>query len=133
MNTDQSNKLDAIYNKIVGDSNNLKLIWSNPNPKTELSSAVTVNHDFSQYNCIIITTLSNYWSNNLYVHMFRCPNNSGASVAATDINSSYNRGLTITTSYLSITPNTSAGNYQSYNIPVKIYGLTLDNTSIFNL
>ncbi len=132
MTTEQNDKLDAIYNKIITD-NKLKIIWENPKPNSMLTTTVTVNHDFSQYNCIIVTTLGHYQLNNLYVHMFRCPtNNSGVGIAATNAGIGYQRILKITSSKLTITPNTSNGNYESYTVPVKIYGLTLDDTSIFN-
>lgn len=132
---DESGKITGYKTKIGGADtvfpfkNGADVVWTNPSPNTEMKSAITVNFDFTKYSHIAIS-LKGYYSqsnNSLETQLFSTLH-SGGSLRPTLTNQNYSRTMTFDKSNNKITikPNTSAGNYESYTIPIRIWGLNID-------
>lgn len=132
---DESGKITGYKTKIGGADtvfpfkNGADVVWTNPSPNTEMKSAITVNFDFTKYSHIAIS-LKGYYSqssNSLETQLFSTLH-SGGSLRPTLTNQNYSRTMTFDKSNNTITikPNTSAGNYESYTIPIRIWGLNID-------
>lgn len=132
---DESGKITGYKTKIGGADtvfpfkNGADVVWTNPSPNAEMKSTVTVNFDFTKYSHIAISLKGHYsQSNNLLETQLFSTLHSGGSLRPTSTNQNYNRTMTFDKSNNTITikPNTSAGNYESYTIPIRIWGLNID-------
>lgn len=132
---DESGKITGYKTKIGGADtvfpfkNGADVVWTNPSPNTEMKSAITVNFDFTKYSHIAISLKGHYSqsNNSLETQLFSTLHSSG-SIRPTSTNQNYSRTMTFDKSNNTITikPNTSAGNYESYTIPMRIWGLNID-------
>ena len=132
---DSTGKITGYKTKIGGADtvfpfkNGADVVWTNPSPNTEMKSAITVNFDFTKYSHIAISLKGHYsQSNNSLETQLFSTLHSGGSLRPTSINQNYSRTMTFDKSNNTITikPNTSAGNYESYTIPIRIWGLNID-------
>ena len=132
---DESGKITGYKTKIGGADtvfpfkNGADVVWTNPSPNTEMKSAITVNFDFTKYSHIAISLKGHYsQSNNSLETQLFSTLHSGGSIRPTSTNQNYSRTMTFDKSNNTITikPNTSAGNYESYTIPMRIWGLNID-------
>ena len=132
---DESGKITGYKTKIGGADtvfpfkNGADVVWTNPSPNTEMKSAITVNFDFTKYSHIAISLKGHYsQSNNSLETQLFSTLHSGGSLRPTSTNQNYSRTMTFDKSNNTITikPNTSAGNYESYTIPIRIWGLNID-------
>lgn len=132
---DESGKITGYKTKIGGADtvfpfkNGADVVWTNPSPNTEMKSAITVNFDFTKYSHIAISLKGHYsQSNNSLETQLFSTLHSGGSIRPTSTNKNYSRTMTFDKSNNTITikPNTSAGNYESYTIPMRIWGLNID-------
>ena len=132
---DSTGKITGYKTKIGGADtvfpfkNGADVVWTNPSPNTEMKSAITVNFDFTKYSHIAISLKGHYsQSNNSLETQLFSTLHSGGSLRPTSINQNYSRTMTFDKSNNTITikPNTSAGNYESYTIPMRIWGLNID-------
>lgn len=132
---DESGKITGYKTKIGGADtvfpfkNGADVVWTNPSPNTEMKSAITVNFDFTKYSHIAISLKGHYsQSNNSLETQLFSTLHSGGSLRPTSTNQNYSRTMTFDKSNNKITikPNTSAGNYESYTIPIRIWGLNID-------
>ena len=132
---DESGKITGYKTKIGGADtvfpfkNGADVVWTNPSPNTEMKSAITVNFDFTKYSHIAISLKGHYsQSNNSLETQLFSTLHSGGSLRPTSTNQNYSRTMIFDKSNNTITikPNTSAGNYESYTIPIRIWGLNID-------
>lgn len=132
---DESGKITGYKTKIGGADtvfpfkNGADVVWTNPSPNTEMKSAITVNFDFTKYSHIAISLKGHYsQSNNSLETQLFSTLHSGGSIRPISTNQNYSRTMTFDKSNNNITikPNTSAGNYESYTIPIRIWGLNID-------
>lgn len=132
---DETGKITGYKTKIGGADtvfpfkNGADVVWTNPSPNTEMKSAITVNFDFTKYSHIAISLKGHYsQSNNSLETQLFSTLHSGGSLRPTSTNQNYSRTMTFDKSNNKITikPNTSAGNYESYTIPIRIWGLNID-------
>lgn len=132
---DESGKITGYKTKIGGADtvfpfkNGADVVWTNPSPNAEMKSTVTVNFDFTKYSHIAISLKGHYsQSNNSLETQLFSTLHSGGSLRPTSTNQNYSRTMTFDKSNNTITikPNTSAGNYESYTIPMRIWGLNID-------
>ncbi|MEI3212133.1 MAG: hypothetical protein V8S42_07365 [Lachnospiraceae bacterium] len=132
---DSTGKITGYKTKIGGADtvfpfkNGADVVWTNPSPNTEMKSAITVNFDFTKYSHIAISLKGHYsQSNNSLETQLFSTLHSGGSIRPTSTNQNYSRTMTFDKSNNTITikPNTSAGNYESYTIPMRIWGLNID-------
>lgn len=132
---DESGKITGYKTKIGGADtvfpfkNGADVVWTNPSPNTEMKSAITVNFDFTKYSHIAISLKGHYsQSNNSLETQLFSTLHSGGVLRPTSTNQNYSRTMTFDKSNNKITikPNTSAGNYESYTIPIRIWGLNID-------
>lgn len=132
---DESGKITGYKTKIGGADtvfpfkNGADVVWTNPSPKAEMKSTVTVNFDFTKYSHIAISLKGHYsQSNNSLETQLFSTLHSGGSLRPISVNQNYSRTMTFDKSNntIIIKPNTSAGNYESYTIPIRIWGLNID-------
>lgn len=131
---DETGKITGYKTKVGADTvfpfkNGADVVWTNPSPNTEMKSTVTVNFDFTKYSHIAISVKGYYAdsSKSLETQLFSTLHSGGA-LRPTLTNQNYSRTMTFDKSNNTITikPNTSAGNYESYTIPIRIWGLNID-------
>lgn len=132
---DESGKITGYKTKIGGADtvfpfkNGADVVWTNPSPNTEMKSAITVNFDFTKYSHIAISLKGHYLLGTLYTQLFSALANEGALTATNATPDKYSRSMTFDKSNNTITikpVDTSAGNYESYTIPIRIWGLNID-------
>lgn len=133
---DESGKITGYKTKIGGADtvfpfkNGADVVWTNPSPNEQMKSAVTVNFDFTKYSHIAIS-LKGYYSsanNSLETQLFSTSQSTGVIRPVMHTNS-YAKSMTFDKSHNTITIkpiDASAGNYESYNIPIRIWGLNID-------
>ena len=132
---DESGKITGYKTKIGGADtvfpfkNGADVVWTNPSPNAAMKSTVTVNFDFTKYSHIAISLKGHYsQSNNSLETQLFSTLHSGGSLRPISVNQNYSRTMTFDKSNntIIIKPNTSAGNYESYTIPIRIWGLNID-------
>lgn len=131
---DESGKITGYKTKIGGADtvfpfkNGADVVWTNPSPNAEMKSTVTVNFDFTKYSHIAISLKGHYQLGTLYTQLFSTLANEGSLTATTANPNNYSRTMTFDKSNntIIIKPNTSVGNYESYTIPIRIWGLNID-------
>ena len=132
---DESGKITGYKTKIGGADtvfpfkNGADVVWTNPSPSAQIKSAITVNFDFTKYSHIAISLKGHYWLDTLCTQLFSALANEGTLTATNAIPNKYSRSMTFDKSNNTITikpVDTSAGNYESYTIPIRIWGLNID-------
>lgn len=132
---DESGKITGYKTKIGGADtvfpfkNGADVVWTNPSPSAQIKSAITVNFDFTKYSHIAISLKGHYWLDTLCTQLFSALANEGTLTATNANPNKYSRSMTFDKSNNTITikpVDTSAGNYESYTIPIRIWGLNID-------
>lgn len=132
---DESGKITGYKTKIGGADtvfpfkNGADVVWTNPSPSAQIKSAITVNFDFTKYSHIAISLKGHYWLDTLCTQLFSALANEGTLTATNATPNKYSRSMTFDKSNNTITikpVDTSAGNYESYTIPIRIWGLNID-------
>lgn len=137
---DETGKITGYKTKVGADTvfpfkNGADVVWTNPNPNAQMKSTITVNFDFTKYSHIAISVKGHYQADNksLGTQLFSTLKSSGTllpggSFVSITVNQNYARSMTFNKSNnnIEIKPNTSVGNYESYTIPIRIWGLNID-------
>lgn len=132
---DESGKITGYKTKIGGADtvfpfkNGADVVWTNPSPSAQIKSAITVNFDFTKYSHIAISLKGHYCLDTLCTQLFSALANEGTLTATNATPNKYSRSMTFDKSNNTITikpVDTSAGNYESYTIPIRIWGLNID-------
>ena len=137
---DETGKITGYKTKVGADTvfpfkNGADVVWTNPNPNAQMKSTITVNFDFTKYSHIAISVKGHYQADNksLGTQLFSTLKSSGTllpggSFVSITVNQNYARSMTFNRSNnnIEIKPNTSVGIYESYTIPIRIWGLNID-------
>ena len=110
--------------------NKAEIIWTNPTPSNQIFDTISISGvDFTKYTQIVILAWGHHqWDKTNITQIFEVSGTGGV-LYATMAGGDYNRAVSFNknNNTISITPvNTKAGNYQSYTIPVRIWGMKLN-------